>query len=162
MRLTSNNTWVTSNLGFDTALSETGPLVLLEYLSHGLPFITSDCGEVVKQIRKELPDFIASSFNEEEWGNKIELIEHEREIQGNQLNQMLKDLFTAKFSPKAYIEECQKILSKRPDLLIVSDTAVYINDKGEFLAFEPVLREIEFFFPSIHLHYLDRFPIPIQ
>jgi len=38
-------------------------------------------------------------------------------------------------------------ISKRPDLLIVSDTAVYINEKGEYLAFEPVARELENFAP---------------
>ena len=36
-------------------------------------------------------------------------------------------------------------ISKRPSLLIVSDTAVYINEKGEYLAFEPVARELENF-----------------
>ncbi len=36
-------------------------------------------------------------------------------------------------------------ISKRPDLLIVSDTAVYIMTHGEYLAFEPVVREIENF-----------------
>lgn len=38
-------------------------------------------------------------------------------------------------------------LSKRPRLLIVSDTAVYINEKGKYLAFEPVARELENFAP---------------
>lgn len=36
-------------------------------------------------------------------------------------------------------------ISKRPDLLIVSDTAVYLDAKGEYVAFEPVVREIENF-----------------
>lgn len=38
-----------------------------------------------------------------------------------------------------------KYLSKRPKLLIVSDTAVYIDEHGTYLAFEPVVREIEHF-----------------
>ncbi len=38
-------------------------------------------------------------------------------------------------------------LQKRPKLLIVSDTAVIVNDKGEVAAFEPVVREIEHFYP---------------
>jgi glycosyltransferase involved in cell wall biosynthesis len=36
-------------------------------------------------------------------------------------------------------------ISKRPDFLIVSDTSVYVNEAGEYLAFEPVAREIEHF-----------------
>lgn len=38
-------------------------------------------------------------------------------------------------------------LSKRPRLLIVSDTAVYIKEEGEYVAFEPVARELENFAP---------------
>lgn len=97
------------SLGIHTSFSETGPLVLLEYMAHGLPFVTSNFGEVVNQIRQELPDFIASSFNEEEWMNKIEFIEREKQINGEKLGQRLKSLFTEKFSPKAYIEQCLKI-----------------------------------------------------
>lgn len=96
-------------LGIHTSLSETGPLVLLEYMAHGLPFITSDYGEVVNQIRQELPNFIASSFNEVEWRHKIEFIEQEKQINGEKLNQRLKALFAEKFSPEAYIEQCLKI-----------------------------------------------------
>lgn len=36
-------------------------------------------------------------------------------------------------------------LPKRPKLLIVSDTAVYVDNEGRYLAFEPVVREIEHF-----------------
>jgi glycosyltransferase involved in cell wall biosynthesis len=36
-------------------------------------------------------------------------------------------------------------ISKRPELLIVSDTAVQMDDQGRYLAFEPVVREIEHF-----------------
>lgn len=97
------------SLAVHASYSETGPLVLLEYLAHGLPFITYDCGEVVNQIRQELPDFIASSFNEEEWKLKIEFIELEKQINGEKLDQRLKALFAEKFSPKAYIEQCLKI-----------------------------------------------------
>lgn len=37
-------------------------------------------------------------------------------------------------------------LSKRPKLLIISDTAVYKDTQGRLLAFEPVAREIEHFY----------------
>ena len=41
----------------------------------------------------------------------------------------------------------QNNLSKRPRLLIVSDTGVSYDDNHEFVAFEPVVREIEHFGP---------------
>lgn len=96
-------------LAIHTSLSETGPLVLLEYMAHGLPFITSDCGEVVNQIREELPDFIVSSFNEQEWVEKIELLEYEMEVNREMVSKKLKNLFYMKFSPKTYIEKCLQI-----------------------------------------------------
>jgi len=96
-------------LGIHTSFSETGPLVLLEYMAHGLPFITSKCGEVVDQVKQEFPNFIASSFNQEEWKLKIEFIEHEKKINGEKLNQQLKTLYAEKFSPKKYLDQCLKI-----------------------------------------------------
>ncbi len=58
-----------------------------------------------------------------------------------------------------------KDLSKRPKLLIVSDTAVYFVEKEKYFAFEPVVREIENFshlfseITWIGFRYTD-FPIP--
>jgi glycosyltransferase involved in cell wall biosynthesis len=95
--------------GIHTSFSETGPLVLLEYLAHGLPFITADCGPVVNQIREELPGFIATSFNKEEWIHKIELLELENKIHRDNRNRQLRDIFTRKFSHQDYLEQCLEI-----------------------------------------------------
>lgn len=96
-------------LGIHTALSETGPLVLLEYLAHGLPFITSDTGEVVNMIREEFPSFIASKFDEEEWGKLINVLENEIRVNGVVLKQKLQNSFEEKFSAQRYLDKCMKI-----------------------------------------------------
>ena len=96
-------------LAIHTALSETGPLVLLEYMAHGLPFITSSTGEVVSKIREDLAIFIASTFDEEEWEKSISYLEGEIRSNGEALKQKLQNLFNEKFSPKNYLDQCLKI-----------------------------------------------------
>ena len=96
-------------LGIHTALSETGPLVLLEYLAQGLPFITSDTGEVVNQIREELPAFVVSTFDEKEWEKRIKSFDNEIRVDGLALKEKLKYLFNEKFSPQRYLDQCLKI-----------------------------------------------------
>ncbi len=97
------------SLALHTAYSETGPLVLMEYLAHGLPFITSNNGEVVYRVKDELPDYIANSFDTTEWVNKIETLENELKLNRIQIKIQLQHIFENKFSPNAYIEKCQKI-----------------------------------------------------
>ena len=97
------------NLGIHTSFSETGPLVLLEYMSQGLPFITYDTGEVVNKIRVELPSFIASTFDEKEWEKRISSLDDEIKVNGAALKQKLQYLFNEKFSPQRYLDQCLKI-----------------------------------------------------
>jgi glycosyltransferase involved in cell wall biosynthesis len=99
-------------LGIHTALSETGPLVLLEYMAQGLPFITSDTGEVVNRIREELPSFIVSTFDEKEWKKRIKSLDNEIMVNGPALKQKLQYLFNEKFSPQRYLDQCLKIYQR--------------------------------------------------
>src|SRR5207249_7453700 len=43
------------HLAIHTAKSESGPLVLIEYMAQGLPFIAYNTGEVVEEIKNKLP-----------------------------------------------------------------------------------------------------------
>lgn len=96
-------------LGIHASISETGPLVLLEYLAHGLPFISFDTGEVVNQIKHILPDFVASTFNYEEWITKINSIEQELNLNKEDLHTRLRNIFNEKFSTEAYLRKCLQI-----------------------------------------------------
>ena len=55
------------HFGLYTSRSESGPLVLIEYLSRGLPFLSFNTGEVVKQLKNDFPQFIINNFNVNEW-----------------------------------------------------------------------------------------------
>lgn len=114
VRLVANETdvqqyLVNFKLGIHTALSETGPLVLLEFMAHGLPFIATNTGEVLNKIREELPTFIASTFDEEKWEKQIISLEDEIRCNGEALRQKMQNLFNEKFSPQRYLDQCLKI-----------------------------------------------------
>ncbi len=97
------------SLAIHTAFLETGPLVLLEYMAHGLPFITFRTGAVVEQIKDVFPFLIAESFDLSEWEKKINLLESRIRNEGDTLASDLKKVFADKFSPDNYLEQCLMI-----------------------------------------------------
>jgi glycosyltransferase involved in cell wall biosynthesis len=58
-------------LGLFTSKSESGPLVLLEYLLCGLPFISYRTGGISEILNKYFPDFFIDSFDEKDWSIRI-------------------------------------------------------------------------------------------
>lgn len=63
-----------ANFGLHTSVSETGPLVLIEYLAHGLPFLAYDTGEVAQRLKKDFPLFFIDNFDLEQWQERIQKI----------------------------------------------------------------------------------------
>jgi len=51
------------DLAIHTSRSESGPLVLIEYIAQNLPFVTYKTGEVVNQLKEDLPEFIMQNFD---------------------------------------------------------------------------------------------------
>lgn len=62
------------HLALHTAISESGPLVLIEYMAQGLPFITYNTGEVVEEIKSKIPLAVMQSFDKYEWANRIQTL----------------------------------------------------------------------------------------
>lgn len=94
------------DLALHTATSESGPLVLIEYMAQYLPFLTYNTGEVVQQIKNEVPEFIMQNFDEEAWANRIkELLQKDKEV----LQHLLQNLFDKYYSADAYYEKCMFI-----------------------------------------------------
>ncbi len=87
------------------APSETGPLVLIEYLAQGIPFITYRTGEVAEQIQHDLPELIMDNFEVGQWLERIEYIENNYEaLQGR-----LIKVFEKNYAEKKYVEQCMNI-----------------------------------------------------
>jgi glycosyltransferase involved in cell wall biosynthesis len=59
------------NIGIFTSKSESGPLVILEYLLCGLPFIAYQTGGIADILTKYFPEFFIDSFDEKLWVQKI-------------------------------------------------------------------------------------------
>lgn len=103
------------HLGVHCAASETGPLVAIEYMSHHLPFIAYNTGEVALQVKESFPIFIQENFNVTTWVNSIENILLNRDKYVNQLN----DFYTKNYSEETYLNHCLSIyntlLNKKND-----------------------------------------------
>ena len=85
-------------IGLMTSKSESGPLVLIEYLAQSLPFISYNTGFVSNVLADELPDSFLDSFELSEWKKKIVLISK------SQID--YKFLYDTYFSPSNYCQEC--------------------------------------------------------
>ncbi len=94
------------NFGLHTAKSETGPLVLIEYLAQGIPFLTFNTGEVVQQIRSKLSSFILTSFEVLDWVNTL------RVHWDKSFRDELISIYQQQYSTEKYYQECLKIYQK--------------------------------------------------
>lgn len=92
------------SLALHCAKSETGPLVLLEYLAYGIPFLMYETGEVASVIKDELPLHFMNNFDEQQWIERIELLKQQDNIE-----EKLRTIFNKYFSPAIYINKCQEI-----------------------------------------------------
>lgn len=94
------------SIAVHTAKSETGPLVLLEYMAYGIPFVSFTTGEIANVVADELPMHFINSFDTAEWIKRIELINNIETTAG------LVTAFNKYFGPERYIEECLNIYRK--------------------------------------------------
>ena len=94
------------DLALHTAKSETGPLVLIEYIAQGLPFLTYNTGEVVAQMGVEIPEFVMSDFEVGNWITRIDL------IRSRTYSTKLQQIFAIHYSEDNYYKQCMEIYRK--------------------------------------------------
>ena len=95
------------SLALHTAHSETGPLVLMEYLARGLPFLAHTRGEVADVLKNELPECFIDSLDVTRWEEKIKHLE-----KAAPSSEKLRGLFNKYFSTQRYVEKCLNIYHK--------------------------------------------------
>jgi glycosyltransferase involved in cell wall biosynthesis len=61
-------------LGLHTSMSESGPLVLIEYLAQSLPFLAYETGEVSKILKPHFPEFFIDNFEVPQWTERIKML----------------------------------------------------------------------------------------
>lgn len=94
-------------LAIHVAHSESGPLVLMEYLIQGLPFLAHKTGEVAEVLFKEIPECFVLNLNTEEWNQKLLNLKNNLPYE-----RKLKNLFFKYFGPEQYVNQCLTIYQK--------------------------------------------------
>ena len=89
-------------LGLQTAESESGPLVLIEYLAQSLPFLSYNTGQVVEDIKNDLPDLIMDNFDIDNW---IKSIAEFKNID----TELLVQVYEKYYGKKKYLANCEAI-----------------------------------------------------
>ncbi len=94
------------DIALHTPVSESGPLVLIEYLAQGLPFVSYKTGEITRMIESSFPEFILDTFMVEDWVKAIQMI-----LQGDQRNKFrsMRAYYESNFSEETYFQNCQSI-----------------------------------------------------
>ncbi len=91
-----------------TSIMETGPLVLIEFMNFGLPFIASNAGDVARQVSETVPEIIIAELDNEVWKKQINYLfatENERKNLGIKLKKLAHETF----SEKKYLADLQNI-----------------------------------------------------
>jgi len=94
------------DLALHPAKSESGPLVIIEYLAQCLPFITYETGEVVAKIKSALPMCIVAHFDVIKWIAAIEALLLQPQ---DDLQKKVVSVYDTCFSEAAYYQQCLNI-----------------------------------------------------
>lgn len=93
-------------LAIHTSTSETGPLVLSEYLSAGLPFVAFKVGGVAGAIAQHLPQLFMEHWDVAAWKERVLQVSADKE-----LPEQMRNVFQQHFSPEEYLNKCLQIYS---------------------------------------------------
>ena len=98
-----------AKIGLHTSLYETGPLVLIEYLAQGLPFLSYDTGEVANILKPYFPEFFIDNFEIEQWEERINLL-LSRKPEIDKMNEVFEKHFGKQqyFNKLKHIYQCIK------------------------------------------------------
>lgn len=93
-----------AKIGLHTSKSETGPLVLIEYLAQGLPFVAYKTGEVAQMLEADFPEFFIDNFEIDGWRDKIQSI-----LDKGFDHSKMKEFFEQHFGEKQYYIKLKNI-----------------------------------------------------
>jgi glycosyltransferase involved in cell wall biosynthesis len=93
-------------IGLCTSLSESGPLVILEYLLCGTPFLSYKTGGVSDIVSKYFPEYFIENHDPIEWASRLQMILSKNyTIDQSKVHAMLENWF----NPEHYREKLLKI-----------------------------------------------------
>lgn len=92
------------DLGVHCAPRESGPLVLWEYLSQGMPFLAYPTGSASARIRPRFPEFFVDRFDLEIWSRNLDMLR-----QSGCRRSEARDFFMENCRPQDYFNACLSI-----------------------------------------------------
>lgn len=92
------------DLGIFTSLRESGPLVLWEYLGHGLPFLAFPTGAVARKIQLHFPEFFIPDFESTRWMKRIDALRSRGDWEN-----LTRGFYQDHYRPKDYVNKCLSI-----------------------------------------------------
>jgi len=95
------------DFAFLTSTSEGDPLVLIEYIAQGLPFLSYNTGEAAKLIKHHFPDFVLDNFNENDW---IENFQKIKKIKKEDILKVYKKYYDTAIFLQKYISVYKKLM----------------------------------------------------
>ncbi len=95
------------DFALNPSLSESGPLVLLEFLAQGLPFLTYNTGEIVKYVQSKFPDLVIDDFDMNTWEERVQTL---NEIGENKLKEAFDDYNKENRFYESYMDVYKKCL----------------------------------------------------
>jgi glycosyltransferase involved in cell wall biosynthesis len=93
------------DLALHTASNETGPLVVLEYLSAGMPFLCSVAGQSPRLIQQHMSNAIVKTFEVNDWLNSVQSFYSSSEPDRQQLSKQLLATANDLLNTKAYYKK---------------------------------------------------------
>ncbi len=100
-------------LGLFSSIYESGPLVVMEYLMAGIPFLAYKVGGISDAIAEYFPEYFIENFNHEEWISRIGEIENNpipKEIYEERMNRLLEEKFSAEKYKAKLMEIYQSLI----------------------------------------------------
>ncbi len=99
------------DLALHTATHETGPLVLLEYMQAGLPFLTYNTGDVAANINSSLSQLIIQNFDTGTWLSSVnELLQNENFRNSIQIK--MKQVVQENYTEEKYWQQLSNVYKK--------------------------------------------------
>lgn len=94
------------DLALHTSTYESGPLVLMEYLAQGLPFLSTKQGEIALQVQTYLPEMIIEDRKIENWIAAVDFLLKQNDYE---LNKRMKKAFATLNNTESYIAQLTDI-----------------------------------------------------
>ncbi|HRE79338.1 MAG TPA: glycosyltransferase family 4 protein [Flavobacterium sp.] len=87
-------------IGISVSLRETGPLVLLEYLSNEIPFLAYETGEISKMLKPFFPEFFMDNLDINLWEERLLFLLNKKHDHNK-----MKEVFNQLFGEEEYLNK---------------------------------------------------------